>query len=128
MVDYFNNAPDAPQAVGPYSQAAGCGDLIFLSGQIPLDPKLGKIVEGGIEEQTEQVLKNLNAVLKHCDLTFKSIVKATIFLTDLSHFKIVNAIYEKHLGGSRPARATIQVAALLFGAQVEIEMIASRRG
>lgn len=128
MVDYFNDAPGAPKAVGPYSQAASANGLVFLSGQIPLDPKSGKLVEGGIESQAEQVLKNLAAVLNHLKLDFSNVVKATIFLTDLSHFKSVNAIYERHLGSSRPARATIQVAALPLSAEIEIEMIASLQG
>jgi 2-iminobutanoate/2-iminopropanoate deaminase len=126
MTDYINDAPNAPKAIGPYSQATAVGNLVFLSGQIPLDPSSGQIVEGGIEKQTEQVLKNLGAVLAHAKLTFSNVLKTTIFLTDLAHFQVVNGIYEKALGTSKPARATVQVAALPRGAMVEIEMIAAR--
>jgi len=126
MTTYLNDAPNAPKAIGPYSQATSHGNLVFLSGQIPLSPESGALIEGGIEKQTEQVLKNLQAVLAHAGLTFGHVLKTTIFLTDLSHFQIVNGIYEKALGGAKPARSTIQVAALPRGAVIEIEMVAGR--
>ena len=126
MLNYLNDAPHAPKAIGPYSQAVGAGSLLFLSGQIPLNPPAGEMVTGGIEKQTEQVLQNLKAVLAHAGLDFSHVVKSTIFLTDLTHFQAVNALYEKALGGSRPARSTVQVAALPRGAEIEIEMIAAR--
>lgn len=126
-LNYISDAPNAPKAIGPYSQAVVAGDLVFLSGQIPLNPESGKIVEGGIEAQTEQVMGNLQAVLRHLDLDFGNVAKANIFLTDLTNFQKVNAIYEKWLNGPKPARATIQVAALPAGALVEIEMVAVLR-
>ena len=124
MTKYINDAPNAPKAIGPYSQAAQIGNLTFLSGQIPLDPQTGQLVPGGIKEQTEQVLKNISAVLTHVKLDFSHVAKTTIFLTDLSHFQVVNEIYERVLGGAKPARSTIQVAALPRGSLIEIEMIA----
>lgn len=126
MTEYINNAPGAPAAIGPYSQAAASGSLLFLSGQIPIDPSTGKLAEGGIENQARQVLNNLSAVLSHSGLNFSRVLKTTIYLVDLGNFKIVNAIYEQAMGNARPARATVQVAALPMGAEIEIEMIASR--
>jgi len=125
MTEYINDAPNAPKAIGPYSQAATAGGFVFLSGQIPLDPASGSLVSG-IEKQTNQVMQNLQAVLKAAGLDFKHVLKATIFLTDLNNFQTVNGIYEKWLGGVKPARATIQVSALPKGAEVEIEMVAFR--
>jgi len=126
MLDYISDAANAPKAIGPYSQAVLYGGLAFLSGQLPLDPQTGKLIEGGIEEQTSQVLHNLEAVLKRLGMDFSNVVKSTIYLSDLKHFALVNAIYEKKLQGSKPARATVQVAALPLGAMVEIEMVAAR--
>ena len=126
MLNYLNDAPHAPKAIGPYSQAVSIGNLVFLSGQIPLNPLSGEIVSGGIEAQTEQVLQNLKAVLAYAGLDFSYVLKSTIFLTNLAHFQAVNAVYEKALGGSRPARSTVQVAALPRGAEIEIEMIAAK--
>ena len=125
-VERVTNAPNAPAAIGPYSQASVFGRFVFLSGQIPLDPKSGALVEGGIEAQTEQVMKNIYAVLSHLGLGFEQIIKTTIFLTDLAHFQTVNGLYEKALGGVKPSRSTIQVAALPKGAMVEIEVIAAQ--
>jgi 2-iminobutanoate/2-iminopropanoate deaminase len=123
-MEYFSDAPNAPKAIGPYSQATRQGKLVFLSGQVPLVPETGTLVPGGIEDQTEQVMKNLQAVLSHLGLGFGQVAKSTIYLTDFSNFKTVNAIYEKWLAGSKPARATVQVAALPLGASIEIEMTA----
>jgi len=116
----------APAPVGPYSQAVQHGDLIFASGQIPLDPKVGKLVEGDIEAQTEQVIANLSAVLEAGGSSLQRVVRTTVYLVDLSLFPRVNAVYARHFTGDpAPARATVQVAALPLNAQVEIDAIAS---
>ncbi|HEY8369873.1 MAG TPA: RidA family protein [Thermodesulfobacteriota bacterium] len=114
----------APKAIGPYSQAVVAGGFVFASGQIPLDPNTGEMVKGDIAAQTRRVLANLEAVLAAAGTSLEKVVKATVFLTDLSHFGTVNAIYEEALGGARPARSTVQVAALPRGAEVEIEVVA----
>lgn len=116
----------APAAIGPYSQAIAFGSLLFTSGQIALDPGTGTLVEGGIEAETEQVLRNLAAVLSAAGATFADVVKTTIFLIDMADFAVVNRIYAAALGetGPAPARSTVQVAALPRGARVEIEGIA----
>jgi 2-iminobutanoate/2-iminopropanoate deaminase len=118
------STPDAPAAIGPYSQAIRSGDLVFLSGQIPLDPKTGAMVEGSIQAQTERVLENLAAVLKAAGCGFESVVKTTIFLVDLGDFQAVNETYAKRFGATPPARATVQVSALPKGARVEIDAVA----
>lgn len=123
MITYVSDAPKAPKAIGPYSQAVVAGGFAFLSGQIPLSPETGELAKG-IEAQTEQVMSNLKGVLDRLNLDFSKVVKSTIFLTDLANFQTVNGIYEKWLGQYKPARATIQVSALPKGAEVEIEMIA----
>ncbi|MCO6430582.1 MAG: RidA family protein [Deltaproteobacteria bacterium] len=125
MIEYINDVADAPKAIGPYSQAVICNGMVFLSGQIPLDPATGQLAGSDIETQTEQVMKNLSAILKHLQLDFAAVAKTTILLSDLGHFKTVNGIYEKWLGKYRPARATFQVAGLPLGSLVEIEMVAS---
>lgn len=114
------------KAIGPYSLGIDAGQTVYLSGQIPLDGATGKIVEGGIDAQTEQVFKNIKALLDASGLTYANVVKATVFMTDLSEFQAMNAIYAKHVPEPFPARSTIQVAALPMGARVEIEMIAVR--
>jgi 2-iminobutanoate/2-iminopropanoate deaminase len=116
----------APKAVGPYSQAIVAGNLIFTSGQIPLDPKTQQMVDGDIRVQTERVMDNLGAVLKAAGASFADVVKATIFLADLGDFGTVNEIYGKRFPGNPPARSTVQVAALPKGARVEIELIAQK--
>lgn len=118
--------PAAPAAIGPYSQAVVAGSLVFLSGQIPLDPERGKIVEGSIEDETRQVLKNLAAVLAAEGLTLDAVVRTTVFLTDLEDFPRVNQTYAEFFTEPFPARATVQVAALPRGARVEIDAIATR--
>ena len=123
---YITNAPGAPEAIGPYSQAVVVDRLMFLSGQIPLNPASGKIESEDISDQTKQVMKNLEAVLKSEGLSFDRVAKTTIFLTDLGNFQVVNEIYSTYIGGVRPARSTVQVAALPKGAKVEIEMVAIR--
>ena len=115
---------EAPAAIGPYSQAVRSGDLLFCSGQIPLDPKSGQIVPGDIAAQTRRVLDNIAAVLKADGVTFENVVKTTIFLTDLGDFQTVNEIYSSYLKQQPPARSTVQVSALPKGANVEIEVIA----
>ena len=114
----------APAAIGPYSQAIAAGGLVFLSGQIPLDPHTGELVAGGIEEQTRQVMSNLGAVLAAAGLDYDSLVKTTIYLVDLGAFATVNRIYGEYFAATPPARATVQVAALPKGALVEIDGIA----
>jgi 2-iminobutanoate/2-iminopropanoate deaminase len=116
---------EAPAAIGPYSQGVRAGDFIFFSGQIPLDPSTGEVViAGGIAAQTEQVMANMEAVLKGAGLTFGAVVKTTIYLTDLKDFSTVNEIYGKYFEGIAPARATVQVAALPKGAGIEVEWVA----
>lgn len=117
---------EAPEPVGPYSQAVVHGDLVYASGQIPLDPASGELVGGDIEAQTEQVFANLRAVLEAAGSSLDRVVRATVYLTDLSLFPRVNAVYAAHMQGDpKPARATVQVAALPLGAGVEIDAIAS---
>ncbi len=118
----------APTPVGPYSQAVEHDGWIFASGQIPLDPTSGELVGGEIEDQTRRVLANLRAVLEAAGAELRDVVRTTIYLVDLSHFPRVNAVYAEHFTGEpRPARATVQVAALPLGAAVEIDAIAVRR-
>lgn len=120
------SASNAPAAIGPYSHAVVCGDLFFTSGQIPLSPETGKIVGDTIEQQTEQVLNNLSAVLAANDMTFDNVVKTTVFLTDLADFTAVNQIYATRFPSNPPARSCVQVAALPAGAKVEIELVAAK--
>lgn len=114
----------APAAIGPYSQAVRAGGFIFYSGQIPLDPASGTMVEGGISEQTRQVMANMAAVLSASERSFADVVKTTIYLTDLADFATVNEIYGQYFAGMPPARACVQVAALPKGAAIEIDWIA----
>ena len=114
---------DAPAAIGPYSQAIRAGNIIFNSGQIPLDPVSGKLVPGGIEEQTRQVLANMRAILSSEGCGFSDIVKTTIYLTNLDDFATVNEIYGQCFSGLPPARACVEVSALPKGALIEIEWI-----
>ena len=114
------------KAIGPYSLGIDTGDTIYLSGQIPLDGSTGKLADGGIEAQTEQVFKNIKALLDASGLTYDHVVKATVFMLDLKEFAAMNAIYEKHVTKPYPARSTIQVAGLPMGARVEIEFLAKR--
>jgi 2-iminobutanoate/2-iminopropanoate deaminase len=114
----------APKAIGPYSQAIVAGNLIFTSGQIPLDPATQTLVTGDIRAQTERVMENLGAVLKAAGVDFPQVVKSTIFLADLADFAVVNEVYGKRFPKNPPARSTVQVAALPKGAKVEIELIA----
>lgn len=113
-------------AIGPYSLAIESGDLVFISGQIPLDAATGKLVEGDVSAQARQSLENLKAILDAAGLTFAHAVKTTIFLTSMADFAAVNEVYKACMSEPYPARSTIAVAALPMGAKVEIEMIASR--
>jgi 2-iminobutanoate/2-iminopropanoate deaminase len=113
--------PSAPPVAGPYSPAVRAGDWVVLAGQIGVDPATGALPSGGVEAQTRQVLANIEAVLADCGATWADVAKVAIFLTDLGNFAAVNALYGAALGGHRPARTTIGVAALPAGAEVEIE-------
>ena len=117
----------APSAIGPYSQAIADGEWVFCSGQIGIDSASGRLVEGGIEHETRRVMENLREVLGAADLGFEDLVKTTIYVVDLGEFDIINRIYGEHLNSPYPARATVQVAALPRGAQIEIEAIARKR-
>jgi 2-iminobutanoate/2-iminopropanoate deaminase len=119
------NTKQAPAAIGPYSQAIIANGFVFTAGQIPLDPVAGKIVEGGIVEQTERVMQNLQEVLRAAGASWGDVVKTTVYLHDLSHFPTVNEIYGKWLGDARPARSTVQVPGLPRGALVEIDAVAA---
>jgi 2-iminobutanoate/2-iminopropanoate deaminase len=114
----------APEPIGPYSQAIQIGSELYCSGQIPLDPQTGEIIDGGVEQQTERVIENIGAVLCAAGCQFADVVKTTIFLVDMKDFATVNAVYERYFGASKPARSTVAVAGLPRGARVEIECIA----
>jgi 2-iminobutanoate/2-iminopropanoate deaminase len=114
----------AAPAVGPYSQAVRLGSLLFCSGQIPINPENGTLVEGGVAEQTTQVLENIQIILADQRLDFSHVVKTTVFMTDLARFAQMNEVYAKYFTTHFPARSTVQVAALPKGAAVEIEVIA----
>jgi len=119
------NTANAPAAIGPYSQGQVMGSLLFTAGQIALVPGTMEMVTGPIEPQTEQVLRNLAAILQEAGSDWSKVLKTTVFLTDLADFGAFNAVYERVLGAAKPARSTVQVAALPKGAKVEIELIAS---
>ena len=115
---------EAPEAIGPYSQAIRIGDFLYTSGQISLDPKTMEMITGNIELETEKVLQNIEAILSSEGLHFGHIIKTTVYLTDLSEFARMNQVYEKFFSNTKPARACVQVAALPKGAKVEIDAIA----
>lgn len=115
---------NAPGAIGPYSQAIKAGNMIFVSGQIPIDPQTGEFVSDKIAEQTEQVLKNLSAVLDAAGATLQNVVKTTVFLADMNDFAAMNEVYAKFFSANKPARATVEAARLPRDARVEIECIA----
>jgi 2-iminobutanoate/2-iminopropanoate deaminase len=123
-MNLINNAPGAPSAIGPYSQAVKSMGFLFCSGQIPIDPATGKIEAADAEGQTEQVFANIRAVLATQDIGLQQVVKATVFLQDMADFPKVNPLYEAAFSGHKPARSTVQVAKLPLGALVEIEVIA----
>lgn len=114
----------APAAIGPYSQAIRAGDFLFLSGQIPLDPATGALVEGGIATQTQQVFRNLGAILEAAGSSFHDVVKTTVYLADMAEFAAMNEVYGTYFSAPAPARATIQVARLPRDVRVEIDLVA----
>jgi 2-iminobutanoate/2-iminopropanoate deaminase len=114
---------EAPAAIGPYSQGVVAGNLVFISGQLPLDPKTGEFVKGGIEEKTHRVLMNLRAIAEAAGADLSHVVKTTIFLTDLSNFSAVNKIYAEYFSGVFPARSTVQVSSLPKGGEIEVEAV-----
>jgi len=118
------STPNAPQAIGPYSQAIRSGNLLFASGQIPIDPATGALVDGDIAVQTRRVLDNVSGVLKAAGATFDSVVKTTVFLADMNDFAGMNAVYGEYFSTPAPARSTVQVARLPKDARVEIEIVA----
>ena len=118
------SSAEAPKAIGPYSQAIRAGNLLFLSGQIPLDPTTGAIAPGDITAQTERVLRNISAVLAAAGASFANVVRTTVFLVDMNEFAAMNAVYEKYVVDPPPARSTVQVSRLPKDARVEIDVIA----
>src|SRR5947207_1915549 len=119
------NSADAPKPIGPYSQGVISGGLLFVSGQIPIDPASGELVGGDVAAQTERVLKNLLAVLKEAKMGPENVVKTTVYLASMADFPRMNEVYERFLGKEPPARSTIQAAALPKGAKIEIDLIAA---
>ncbi|MEI7596505.1 MAG: RidA family protein [Bacteroidota bacterium] len=117
---------NAPKAIGPYSQAIEANGMVFVSGQIPVNPELGKVVEGGIKEQTEQVMKNMGAILKEAGLDYSNVVKCTCLLSDMDNFAAMNEVYGSYFSENPPARAAYAVVKLPLGVLVEIEAIAVR--
>lgn len=118
---------NAPGAIGPYSQAVEANGMLFISGQIPVDPKIGKIVEGGIKQQTEQVMKNIEAILEEAGYTFEHVIKSTCLLSDMENFVAMNEIYGQYYPVDPPARAAYGVVKLPLGVLVEIETIACKK-
>ena len=119
------SSPDAPAAIGPYSPAVRTGHLLFVSGQVPIDPATGQLIEGDIGAQTRRALDNVGALLKAGERSFADVVRTTVFLADMNDFATVNAIYGQYFSQPYPARATVQVARLPKDARVEIDVIAS---
>ena len=117
---------EAPSAVGPYSQAVEVNDTLYVSGQVPLDPESGKVVEGAIREQTEQVMKNIGKILESAGYGYEHVVKSTCLLSDMAHFKAMNEVYAAYYPENQPARAAFAVKELPLGVLVEIETIAGR--
>ena len=117
--------PAAPAAIGPYSQAIRAGSLLFLSGQIPLDPATGQLVPGGIDAQTRQVFTNIGAILEAAGLSFDAVVSATVYVMDMNDFAKVNEIYATYFSSPAPARATVQVARLPKDSRIEIQVVAA---
>ncbi len=117
---------NAPAAIGPYSQAVEANGMLFISGQVAIDPQTGKVVEGGIAEQTEQVMKNIEAILKKAGYGFSDVIKSTCLLSDMSNFAAMNAVYGKYYLENPPARAAFAVKELPLGVLVEIETIAAK--
>ena len=126
MTRDIHTSTNGPAAIGPYSHGVWTGDLLFLSGQTPIDPATGKLVEGGIAEQTARVFDNLEAVLTDAGLTMDDVVKCNVFLTTMGDFPEMNAVYAERFEAPYPARSTVAVAGLPLGALVEIELVAQR--
>ncbi len=120
------NTSGAPAPIGPYNQAMRVGDFLFVSGQIPLDPATGELVQSGIQDETEKVMENLAAILKEGGMDFSNVVKSSIFLTDMNQFALVNEVYARYFKENAPARETVQVAALPKFVNVEISVIAAK--
>jgi 2-iminobutanoate/2-iminopropanoate deaminase len=118
------SSPDAPSAIGPYSPAIRAGNLLFVSGQVPMNPATGTLVDGDISAQTEQVMRNLGALLKAAGAGFEHVVKTTVFLADMNDFAAMNAVYGTYMVDPPPARATVQVARLPRDVKVEIDLVA----
>ena len=125
MIKRIIQTEQAPAAIGPYSQAIRIGDFLYTSGQIALDPESGNFLSGEIEEETEQTLKNISAILQEGGVNFENVIKTTVYLSDLNDFTRMNQVYEKYFSKNKPARACVQVAALPKGAKIEIDAIAS---
>ena len=125
MIKRTIQTEQAPAAIGPYSQAIRIGDFLYTSGQIALDPESGIFLSGEIEEETEQTLKNISAILQAGGVNFENVIKTTVYLSDLNDFTKMNQVYEKYFSKNKPARACVQVAALPKGAKIEIDAIAS---
>lgn len=126
MPKKIHDVPSAPAPVGPYSVVTEANGFVFVSGQVGMDTAAGKLVDGGVEPETHQVMKNLAAILGDVGLGYSDIVKTTIFLADMADFPVVNAAYGEYVADAKPARSTVEVAALPLGVQVEIEVIAAR--
>ncbi|MEN8114612.1 MAG: Rid family detoxifying hydrolase [Actinomycetota bacterium] len=126
MPKKIHDAPSGPAPLGPYSIATEANGLVFVSGMIAIDPAVGTAVEGGVTEQTHQIMKNIGSVLGDVGLGFADIVKTTIFVTDMNDFAAVNEVYGSYVESSKPARSTVEVSALPGGFAVEIETIAAR--
>jgi|TARA_B100001964_G_scaffold126542_1_gene139971 2-iminobutanoate/2-iminopropanoate deaminase len=124
MIKRIIQTEQAPVAIGPYSQAIRIGDFLYTSGQIALDPESGIFLSGEIEEETEQTLKNISAILQAGGVNFENVIKTTVYMSDLNDFTRMNQIYEKYFSTNKPARACVQVAALPKGAKIEIDAIA----
>lgn len=120
------HTPKAPEAIGPYSQAIEANGMLFISGQVPIDPETGKVVDGGITEQTEQVMKNIGAILEEAGYGFTDVIKSTCLMSDMSNFKAMNEVYGKYYPENPPARAAFAVKELPLGVMIEIETIASK--
>ena len=125
MIKRIIQTEQAPAAIGPYSQAIRIGNFLYTSGQIALDPESGIFLSGEIEEETEQTLKNISAILQAGGVNFENVIKTTVYLSDLNDFTRMNQVYEKYFSKNKPARACVQVAALPKGAKIEIDAIAS---
>ncbi|MEA2002628.1 MAG: Rid family detoxifying hydrolase [Actinomycetota bacterium] len=120
------DAPSAPAPVGPYSVVTEANGFVFVSGQVGMDTQAGRLVEGGVEAEAHQTMKNIGAILADIGLTYSDIAKTTVFLADMADFPVVNAAYGEYVADAKPARSTVQVAGLPLGVQVEIEVIAAR--